>query len=88
MKNNADLHGNSIARICQTTAIYPIFFSSLQVSSDSAIGHLTGWRNLWNKLLKEPGPPNIAEVIDTCMKVLLLLVFHELIPEVEGGQDG
>lgn len=93
MLENTRFYLNNNVIFCQAIAdlssnILTSFFSSLQVGYKSTTECLTGWNNLWNKLLKEPDVPNIAEVIDTCMKVLLLLVFCELMRQAEGGQNG
>lgn len=89
---NFNYYPNSSVNSCQAgmALSFPFLslFSSLQVSYKSTTGHLTGWHNLWNKLLKEPEIPDIAEVIDTCIKVLLLLVSHELIQQAKGEQNG
>jgi len=89
---NFNFNCNNSQKICQAAMAlsFPFLYlsSSLRVSHNSKTRHLTGWKNLWNKLLKEPEVSDIAGTIDTCIKILLLLVADELIQQAEGGWNG
>jgi hypothetical protein len=93
------LYPNSANEFCQGATIAldnplaPLLslFSSLQVSHSSTNQCLSGWKHLWNRLLKEPEPPDITQVLDNCMRLVMLVLFYKIIEfqqHVQGGQNG